>query len=53
MIMENHLITQFPDIILIKNPPTIGDSLSLGVGQAVGTSSTPDLARLPTSIPGV
>jgi hypothetical protein len=28
---------------------TIGDSIPLGVDHAVGTSSTPELARLPTS----
>jgi hypothetical protein len=27
MIMENHLITQFPDIISIKKSPTLGDPL--------------------------
>jgi hypothetical protein len=57
MIMESRLITRFPDIILIMEYPswvpvvyTIGDSLSLEIGQVVGISSTPELARLPTSI---
>ena len=61
MIMERvqsltRLITQFPDKILIMAYPswvpvvcTIGDSFPLGVDHAVGTSSTPELARLPTS----
>jgi hypothetical protein len=44
MIMESRLITQLPDIILIKKSSAIGDSLSLGVDHAVGTSSTPELA---------
>jgi hypothetical protein len=65
MIMERAqvltcLITLFPDIILITVPltssrvPAIwGFPFPLGVGQVVGTSSTPELARLPTSIPGI
>jgi hypothetical protein len=41
------------DIILIKKSQTIGDSLSSRGWSAVGTNSTPDLARLPTTIPGI
>ena len=32
---------------------TIGIPFPLGVGQAVGTSSTPEPARLPTSVLGI
>jgi hypothetical protein len=49
MIMETRLITGFPDIILIKRSPTIGIPFPLGVDHAVEASSTPELARLPTS----
>jgi hypothetical protein len=33
-------ITRFPDILLIKKSPAIGDSLSLGIDHAVETSSS-------------
>jgi hypothetical protein len=46
-------ITRLPDITLIKKSPTMGIPFPLGIGQAVGTSSTPELARLPSSPDGV
>ena len=64
MIMERaqaltHLITRFPDIVLITTyrwPVPVFTLLGIPfpwVDQAVGTSSTPGLARLQTSIPGM